>query len=44
MVVAGLIAASRVTKLKLRDTRYVFLGAGGAATGIAEMCVRQMER
>ncbi|CAD5216490.1 unnamed protein product [Bursaphelenchus xylophilus] len=43
VVVAGLLAATRVTKRKMRDTKYVFLGAGGAATGVAEMCVRQME-
>ncbi|KAI6173852.1 Malic enzyme [Aphelenchoides besseyi] len=43
VVVAGLLAATRVTQRKMRDTRYVFLGAGGAATGVAEMCVRQME-
>ena len=43
VVVAGLLAASRVTKKKMSQTKYVFLGAGGAATGVAEMCVRQME-
>jgi malate dehydrogenase (oxaloacetate-decarboxylating)(NADP+) len=43
VVVAGLLSANRVTKKKMSDTKYVFLGAGGAATGVAEMCVRQME-
>uniref|UniRef100_A0A914BZX6 Malic enzyme n=1 Tax=Acrobeloides nanus TaxID=290746 RepID=A0A914BZX6_9BILA len=43
VVVAGLLAASRITKKKLSDEKFVFLGAGGAATGIAEMIIRQME-
>lgn len=30
VVVAGLLAASRVTKKKMSQTNYVFLGAGGA--------------
>ena len=40
VVVAGLLAATRVTQRPASDTRYVFLGAGGAATGVAEMIVR----
>ncbi|KAI1726789.1 malic enzyme, NAD binding domain-containing protein [Ditylenchus destructor] len=43
VVVAGLLASAKVTKKKMSQTKYVFLGAGGAATGVAEMCVRQME-
>ncbi|EGT48434.1 CBN-MEN-1 protein [Caenorhabditis brenneri] len=42
VVVAGLLASTRVTKKKLSQEKIVFLGAGGAATGVAEMCVRQM--
>ncbi|GMR36370.1 hypothetical protein PMAYCL1PPCAC_06565 [Pristionchus mayeri] len=43
VVVAGLLACTRVTKKKLSQEKLVFLGAGGAATGVAEMCVRQMQ-
>ena len=43
VVVAGLLSCTRVTKKKMSDTKYVFLGAGGAALGIAEMCIRQMQ-
>ncbi|CAJ0960253.1 unnamed protein product, partial [Mesorhabditis belari] len=42
VVVAGLLASTRVTKKKLSQEKFVFLGAGGAATGVAEMCVGQM--
>ncbi|GMS84147.1 hypothetical protein PENTCL1PPCAC_6322 [Pristionchus entomophagus] len=42
VVVAGLLACTRVTKKKLSQEKIVFLGAGGAATGVAEMCVLQM--
>uniref|UniRef100_A0A0K0FYD7 Malic enzyme n=1 Tax=Strongyloides venezuelensis TaxID=75913 RepID=A0A0K0FYD7_STRVS len=42
VVVAGLLGTTRVTKKKLSEQRFVFLGAGGAATGVAEMCVQQM--
>ncbi|CAI5442246.1 unnamed protein product [Caenorhabditis angaria] len=42
VVVAGLLASTRVTKKKMSQEKFVFLGAGGAATGVAEMCVRQM--
>uniref|UniRef100_A0A915CKZ2 Malic enzyme n=1 Tax=Ditylenchus dipsaci TaxID=166011 RepID=A0A915CKZ2_9BILA len=43
VVVAGLLAASRVNKKKIKDTKYVFLGGGTAATGVAELIIRQME-
>uniref|UniRef100_A0A183C2X5 Malic enzyme n=1 Tax=Globodera pallida TaxID=36090 RepID=A0A183C2X5_GLOPA len=43
VVVAGLLACTRVTQRRMSDTKYVFFGAGGAALGVAEMCVRQME-
>ncbi|TMS34372.1 hypothetical protein L596_001982 [Steinernema carpocapsae] len=43
VVVAGLLACTRVTKKKLSQKKLVFYGAGGAATGIAEMCVRHMQ-
>ncbi|KAK6737782.1 hypothetical protein RB195_020093 [Necator americanus] len=42
VVVAGLLAATRVTGKKLREHRLVFFGAGAAATGVAELCVRAM--
>ncbi|VDM65462.1 unnamed protein product, partial [Strongylus vulgaris] len=42
VVVAGLLATTRITKKKLSQQKLVFFGAGGAATGVAEMCVRQM--
>ncbi|EYC12302.1 hypothetical protein Y032_0048g1717 [Ancylostoma ceylanicum] len=64
VVVAGLLATTRITKKRLSQQKLVFLGAGGhdimvtkyktvlyvflnfvmnqAATGVAEMCVRQM--
>ncbi|PAV62954.1 hypothetical protein WR25_03856 isoform B [Diploscapter pachys] len=42
VVVAGLLATTRITKKRLGQQKIVFLGAGGAATGVAEMCVRQM--
>ncbi|KAK5985985.1 Malic enzyme [Trichostrongylus colubriformis] len=42
VVVAGLLTTTRVTKKKFNEYIIVFFGAGGAATGIAEMCVREM--
>ncbi|VDO18595.1 unnamed protein product [Heligmosomoides polygyrus] len=42
VVVAGLLTTTRITKKKLREQRLLFFGAGGANTGVAEMCVRQM--
>lgn len=43
VVVAGLLASSRVLQRKMSEMRYLFFGAGGAGVGIAEMCVKQME-
>ncbi|XGW07483.1 hypothetical protein V3C99_010563, partial [Haemonchus contortus] len=43
VVVAGLLATSRIDKLKLSQKRIVFLGAGAAGLGIAELCVDQMK-
>ncbi|KAK6021152.1 malic enzyme, NAD binding domain protein, partial [Ostertagia ostertagi] len=42
IVVAGLLATTRVTKVKLSQKKIVFLGAGAAGLGVAELCVAQM--
>jgi malate dehydrogenase (oxaloacetate-decarboxylating)(NADP+) len=42
VALAGLYAAVRITGSPLRDQRLVFLGAGSAATGIADLVVRAM--
>ncbi|MBX3354505.1 MAG: NAD-dependent malic enzyme [Phycisphaeraceae bacterium] len=44
VAVAGLFAACRIQGTHLRDHRYLFFGAGSAATGIAELCCLQMTR
>lgn len=42
VAVAGLMAAVRVTKRKLSENIYLFLGAGSAANGIASLTVSAM--
>ena len=44
VAVAGIFAALRLTKQKLADQRVLFLGAGSAATGIAELISLAMAR
>lgn len=39
VVLAGVLASSRIIKKPLRDLRIMFLGAGSAATGIADLMV-----
>ena len=42
MAVAGISAALRVTKQKIGDQSFLFLGAGSAGTGIAELISQAM--
>jgi malate dehydrogenase (oxaloacetate-decarboxylating)(NADP+) len=42
VALAGLYAAVRITGSPLRDQRVLFLGAGSAATGIADLVARAM--
>jgi malate dehydrogenase (oxaloacetate-decarboxylating)(NADP+) len=44
VALAGILAALRLTGLKLADQRFLFLGAGSAATGIAELISLAMSR
>ena len=44
VAVAGIFAALRLTKQKITDQRVLFLGAGSAATGIAELISLAMAR
>ncbi len=39
VALAGVIASTRISKLKFKDLRFMFLGAGSAATGIADLMV-----
>ncbi|WP_075187011.1 NAD-dependent malic enzyme [Teredinibacter haidensis] len=42
VALAGLIAATRITHTQLSDMRFLFLGAGSAATGIGDLVVKAM--
>ena len=44
IALAGILAALRLTRQKLTDQRFLFLGAGSAATGIAELISLAMAR
>ena len=39
VALAGVLASSRVTKVDFKDSKVMFLGAGSAATGIADLMV-----
>ncbi|KYM87378.1 NADP-dependent malic enzyme, partial [Atta colombica] len=43
VAVAGILASQRITKKRMADNKFVFLGAGEAAIGIADLCVKAME-
>jgi len=42
IALAGIFAALRITKKKITDQRFLFLGGGSAGTGIAELISRAM--
>ncbi|VIO95081.1 NAD-dependent malic enzyme, mitochondrial precursor, putative [Brugia malayi] len=43
VVVAGLLSCNKILHKKMSEQTFVFLGAGAAATGIADLCVLQMQ-
>jgi len=44
IALAGIFAALRITKQKISEQRFLFLGGGSAATGIAELISQAMAR
>ncbi|KFD70198.1 hypothetical protein M514_03287 [Trichuris suis] len=44
VAVAGLLAAAKMTKKKLKDQKFLFYGAGEASIGIANLTCMAMER
>ena len=42
VALAGIICSSRITKIELTDYRFMFLGAGSAATGIANLLTEKL--
>ena len=44
IALAGIFAALRITKQKITDQRFLFLGGGSAGTGIAELISQAMAR
>uniref|UniRef100_A0A8R1XKK4 Malic enzyme n=1 Tax=Onchocerca volvulus TaxID=6282 RepID=A0A8R1XKK4_ONCVO len=43
VVVAGLLSCNKILQKKMSEQTFVFFGAGAAATGIADLCVLQMQ-
>jgi malate dehydrogenase (oxaloacetate-decarboxylating)(NADP+) len=44
VALAGILGALRITKQKITDQRFLFLGAGSAGTGIAELISQAMAK
>lgn len=42
VALAGLMASSQLTNIAVKDYRFTFLGAGSAATGIADLLVKKL--